>query len=50
MVGGGVLISCTIVVLRCDHIDPRIPKTAETEHVGFFADQADIACTKREAP
>ena len=32
-------------------VDPRTkyPYNAGTEHVGFFTDQADITCTKREA-
>ena len=31
-------------------IDPRIPAMPVSEHVGFITYQADIACTKREAP
>ena len=31
-------------------IDPRTPTMSEMEHVGLSPNQADIACTKREAP
>ena len=43
--GEELLISCVALVM-----DPRIPTMPGRRRSFFFSDQADIACTKREAP